>query len=462
MSSTRFGIEWIYGEFLISRFAGGRSVEQWQAPYPVTDLTSLSRAMHDASNHIDLPRGGDVAIAYEDDLHTHEFVEVPKLSRRDLEKHLARRVEQSKPFDGPAAWCYHPAHPGQKLEGVLLHLMPKDVVEAVIRICGEYYLTPRRLVPLTEVISEHVPALAAEEADVLLLIALFSQRVQLVVAHGDGEVLFVRELQYSWQNENLDRLIVDINRTIGYAKQRIGLKPDRAWVMGEHARVVMDAFQRELVCPVSIDEGALEKDFWMAEVARLPQRLDSNFIPRLARRAVSRKSLMRAAVLTGMSLVGAAAAVGGVVAWLSSSSQVHPEKVRSNIARLEQQILHLEDELRVFDLEQLRLDHLTADAFNLPALFLSHLGDMVPPGLVLLSVNVARHEAYWSIEISGSTELPFETAPRQFARLEARLAGSPWNAEITESWREAWMQQLRSGGAAQQGSVGFRIVGRLR
>ena len=51
MSNTRFGIEWIYGEFLISRFAGGKSVEHWSAPYPVTDLQSLSRAMFDASQH---------------------------------------------------------------------------------------------------------------------------------------------------------------------------------------------------------------------------------------------------------------------------------------------------------------------------------------------------------------------------------------------------------------------------
>lgn len=460
--STRFGIEWIYGEFLISRFAGGKSVEHWQAPYPVTDLASLSRAMHDASRKIDLPRGGDVAIAYEDDLHTHEFLEVPKLGKRDLEKHLARRVEQSKPFDDAAAWCYHPAKPGQKLEGVLLHLMPRRIVEAVTRICGEYYLTPKRLVPLTEIISEHVPKLGAEGSEVLLLIAMFSERVQLVVAHGDGEVLFVRELQYAWQNDNLDRLVVDINRTIGYAKQRIGLRPDRAWVMGEHAHRVIDAFEKDLECPVKVDDTAVATDFWMAEVAGLPQRLDSNFIPRLARRAVSRKSLLRAAVLTGFSLFGAAATVGAVVQWLVSTKMLDAQTIQVDIAEFEQNILHLQEELRVFDLEQLRLNQLTVDAFNMPALFLSHLGNMVPNGLVLLTANVVREDDYWTIELAGTTDLPFEQAPSEFALLESRLAARPWNAEITESWRDTWMEQLKSGGAAAEGSVGFRITGRLR
>lgn len=462
MSNTRFGIEWIYGEFLISRFAGGRSVEQWSAPYPVTDLQSLSRAMFDASQHIDLPRGGDVAIAFEDDLHTHEFLEVPPLRKRDLEKHLALRVEQSKPFEDEAAWCYHPAKPGQKMEGVLLHLMPRRIVEAVIRICGEYYLTPKRLVPLTEIISEHVPKLEADAQDVLLMIAMFAERVQLVVAYGDGEVLFVRELQYDWQNDNIDRLVVDINRTIGYVKQRISLRPDHAWVMGEHARSVIDVFARDLDCPVGVDDSATATDFWMAEVAGLPQRLDSNFIPRLARRAVSRKSLMRAAVLTGFSLFGAAAAMGAVVQWLVSTKALDAETIRADIASLEQDILHMEEELRVFDLEQLRLNQLTADAFNLPALFLSHLGDMVPDGLVLLNADVVREDTHWTIELSGTTELPFDAAPAEFALLESRLSAPPWNAEITESWRDAWMEQLKSGGAAMDGAVGFRMRGKLR
>lgn len=462
MSSTRFGIEWIYGEFRISRFSSGAVIEQWYAPYPVTDLASLGRAMFEASSHIDLPRGGDVAIAYEDDLHTHEFLEVPHLSRRDLEKHLALRVEQSKPFDEQAAWCYHPAKPGQKMEGVLLHLMPRRVVEAVVRICGEYHLTPKRLVPLTEIISEHVPKLGAEEQEVLLLIALFSQRVQLVVAHGDGEVLFVRELQYSWQNDNLDRLTADINRTIGYTKQRIGLRPDCAWVMGEHAQSVIGTFAQDLDCPVEIDPSALEPDFWMSEVAGLPQRLDSNFIPRLARRAVSRRSLMRAAVLTGIALLASAVGVGGIVEWLLETKRLDSERLNGDIVLLEQQIVHLEEELRVFDLEQLRLNQLTADAFNLPALFVSHLGDMVPDGLVLLNVSVSRTEEAWNVDLTGTTELPFDRAPEAFALLEARLTGAPWNVRIEESWQDTWMQQLKSGSAAMDTTVGFRVRGALR
>ncbi len=461
MSSTRFGIEWIYGEFLISRFANGESVEQWQAPYPVNDLRSLSHAMHDASAHIDLTRGGDVAIAYEDDLHTHEFLQVPRMSRRDLERHLSVRVEGSKAFDGRAAWCYHPAVPGENMEGVLLHLMPKDIVDAVTRVCGEYYLVPKRLVPLTEIISEHIKKLEAQSEDVLLIIAIFQRRMQLVVAHGDGEVLFVRELQYSSQDENIDRLVVDINRTIGYAKQRIGVRPDRAWLMGEHAPRVIGAFQGELDCPVAVDETATRTDFWTAEVAGLPQRLSSNFIPSLARRAMGRKSLMRAAVLTGWTLVAAAMLVGVVIQTVIGSP-IDRNLIEQRIEDVTVDIQRVEGELHAIDLEQVRLNQLTADAFNLPALFLSHLGDMVPDGVVLHSVNIVRGEQSWRLEIEGVASQSLDRAPVVFEEFQNTLAAAPWRARITESWRTTWMQQLRSGSAAQEGDVGFRIRGTVR
>ena len=94
--------------------------------------------------------------------------------------------------------------------------------------------------------------------------------------------------------------------------------------------------------------------------------------------------------------------------------------------------------------------------------FLSHLGDMVPDSLVLLNANVVREDTHWTIELTGTTNLPFDQAPAAFALLESRLAEPPWNAEITRSWQDAWMEQLKSGGAAMDGTVGFHMTGRLR
>ena len=209
-SYTRFGIEWAYNEFRVGRLENGECKDFWTAPYAVKDLFDLNRAMYDASQQIDLRSGGTIAIAYEDDLHTHEFLEVPAMGKKDLQKFVERRVTQDKSFDGAAAHCFHNAKRNNKVDGILLHMMPKSIVDALIRICEEYYLHPRRLVPLTEILSEHVRKLGAEADDILLVVAIFNRRVQMLVANGRGDILFVRELAYAWRHDKTDRLVVEV------------------------------------------------------------------------------------------------------------------------------------------------------------------------------------------------------------------------------------------------------------
>ncbi|MEN7343992.1 MAG: hypothetical protein AAAFM81_13660, partial [Pseudomonadota bacterium] len=220
--SIDYGIEWAYGEFRISKLRGNEVVESWKSPEPVTDLMSLNAAMYEACHHVDISKGGSVAIAYEDDLHTHEFLEVPPMGRRDMEKYLTRHVTENKPFTTDAAWRFHPVSREGRVDGVLLHLMPKYIVDAVMRICEEFYLKPKLLVPLTEIMSEYVPGLHCDENEALLLIALFDERTQMLISSDKGEILFVRELSYAWNKDNQERFSADINRTAGYAKQRIG------------------------------------------------------------------------------------------------------------------------------------------------------------------------------------------------------------------------------------------------
>ena len=460
--STDFGIEWAYGEFHIARFHHGECVEQWTSPYPVNDLSDINSALYDASEHIDLSRGGDIAIAYEDDMHTHEFVETPKMSRRDLEKFLQRRVERHKAFEGDAAWCYHDVSRNQQSTGVLLHLMPKRIVDAVIRICEEYNLRARRLVPLTEIMSEHVPSYQAKDDDVILVIALFATRVQMIVAHGNGNVLFVRELKHSWKSDAFGRFIVEINRTIGYARQHIGPILTGAYIIGEYAPQLIDEIKSQLDVKVEVDEQATARSFWMQEVSELPQKLSSNFIPRLARRALTRKAGIRFGVLVATGLSVASLLIAAVMEIMIAQTGYDEKMMATEITSLELKIEDLKSDLRELETNEKRLNQLTADAFNLPAVFLSHLGALIPANMSLTQANINRSDAYWDIELTGTSKLLLSELPFALAQLEAKLVSPPWNVSITQSWQEVWMEQLRNGGAAQDMVSGFQISGRLR
>lgn len=461
--SIDYGIEWAYGEFRIARLKGKNVLESWKSPTPVTDLGSLSAAMYEACHHVDISRGGTVAIAYEDDLHTHEFLEIPPLSSKDLHKYLSRHVESNKPFEGEAAWRYHAVKRGSGVDGVLLHLMPREIVNAVIRICGEFYLKPKLLVPLTEVMSEYVPVLNVPDEDkAILLIALFDERTQMLVSSRSGEILFVRELSYPWNETTSNRLAMDVSRTIGYVKQRIGGGISNAWLIGDQVEDALTDLSEKIDVNVSLDPAAGAPSFWMVQVAQLPQRISSNFIPVLARHSITSKTFIRGSIMMSVITAISALAIGMLVEYNIFQNRTDGKRLQSQINARHQELFHLENEVKRMDVEKTKLDILNVDAFNLPAIFLSHLGDLVPDGLMLTKAEVTRTSTTWEITIAGSSLVSLADVAPLLAEFENTLSSSPWNTEITLSWEQAWMKQLEQGRAAQSGDIGFEIKGRFR
>ncbi len=460
--SIDYGIEWAYGEFRIARMRGNEVIESWKSPRPVTDLASLSAAMYEAAHHVDISRGGSVAIAYEDDLHTHEFLEVPPLTPKDLNRYLERHVEQDKPFEGDAAWRTHPVSRGTHSNGVLLHLMPKYIVSAVMRICEEFYLSPKLLVPLTEIMSEYVRKLEAEPDHALLLIALFDDRTQMLVSSDEGEILFVRELSYPWQEENTARLTVDINRTIGYAKQRIGGNITDAWLIGELADRAKESLSDGIEVELASDPIAAEPVFWMRQVTALPQNIASNFIPALARRSITSKTFMRAGVMMSGITVVVALGFAALIELTLLEHRTDQQKLQHDISDINDELLTLTSEVELMHVEKTKLDILNIDAFNLPAIFLSHLSDLVPEGLVLTKAEVVRGVHSWDIVLRGKSVVSLGEVAPLLAEFQRRLTGEPWNTSIVISWEKAWMQQLRAGLASQSADVGFEIRGQFQ
>lgn len=460
--SIDYGIEWAYGEFRLARLRGGEVVQSWKSPTPVTDLASLNEAMYEAAYHVDISRGGSVAIAYEDDLHTHEFLEVPPLSSKDLNKFLSRRADQDKPFEDEASWRHHPVSKGSNVDGVILHLMPKYIVEAVMRICQDYYLMPKLLVPLTEIMSEYVPKLGMNHDEAVLMIALFDDRTQMLVSSGCGEILFVRELSYPWNASNSERLTTDINRTIGYSKQRIEGELNKGWMIGENAESATTDLFGKIDVELSYDEVAAKAEFWMTQVAALPQALSSNFIPTLARRSITGKTFLRAAVMTSAIVFVSAITISGIVEYIIYNSGIDDKELVADIVSLETDLLSAQSELDVLMLESAKLDILNVDSFNLPAIFLSHLGDLVPPEITLKSASIVQAEDAWNIELKGISATSLASAAAPLSRLEDALTREPWNTKITTSWQDSWMKQFESGAATQTETIGFELSGEFR
>jgi len=459
---TSIGISWTYTEFHVVTTRNGKVESTWSSPQPVTSLRDFSDALFNACNALSLKQGGHVSIAYESDVHTHEFFELPKMAKKDLHKYLQRRIILEKPFKEDASWCYHEAHHGKNTEGVLLHLMPKDIVDAMIRICDDFFFVAKRLVPLTEIFTSHIASLKLDRNEKLLLIALFENRVQMVVARGNGEILFVRELGYAWSENNGERLITDADRTLRYAKQRTGGSISRIIMMGDQSESAMNVLNKTVTLPIVIDESSADCFFWAKKVSDLPISNANNFIPKLARRALTRRTALRSAVMSLAFLLMLTVSFTAWVEYKVYNSNEPEIQIEADVKKLQRQIEHIEQQMLLAERDRSQLSKFTVSGLNLPVIFFNHLGNLTPADMILSSAEIHREKKGWHFRLTGKSSLQFTRIPESLTRLESGFAAKPWNASIEQSWRSTWLAQLQAGAASNDSVTGFEMSGVLR
>jgi len=464
LKTTRYAISWLYGEFRIVRLQRGKIVERWSANQQVETVEDLSSALQEAAKHIDLSRGGDLAVVHEHDLHTHDFLQVPAMKKRDLEKFLARRVQQNKSFEEPAAWCYHEVVHTDGSEGVLLHQLPKSIVESTLAACIAPGLEPTRYVPLTEIVSAYMPTYKVPATDVFVIVALFNARIEIIVTFGTGEVAFVRELNYGHVQETVERLVTDINRTIRYAKQQLRTKIEEVWFLGtvlEDAHTTLESGVDSQLRFIP-DESA-GPYFWALQAAALSNKsLNANFISAPAQKSITSQRTRRAAVWVSILLMTISTGITAGIEWMVNDSQNEIGHLQVEIIDIEHKLAIVEETLELEKNLEKKLQVLTGTTSNLPTMFNQHLARMVPAGITLSTVKVVRQAGYWSVKLSGTAADGLEGAVQHLRAFEDALTAPPWSLQLEEDWRPTWFDQLQNGNLAIDGRIGFEFVGNIQ
>lgn len=460
MITSDFAISWIYQEFHACRLQHGTASRHWTAPYPVTELAEFNRALVQAGEELGMHRGGTLAITYESDQHLHRFLDLPPLGKRDLERHLMRRAAQEKPFTEEAAHGYSVLNSTRFGTGALLHLLPRPLLDAIIRICQENHLVPVRLVSLTDVVRHHVASRGLPEEDIILVVALFDGRVELVAATGRGEGLFVRELQFDWRGEQVERLRLDIERTLLYLKQRQQIV-EHLLFMGAGAETAIDALRAEFTLPLETVNNGTEPWFWAHAASLLPRDVASNLIPKHVRNAVRTQRILHGSSWIAVAAVLSAIVISATVEYLRwQQRQTDPSWAeRYSALRLQRDEYRQREEM-LHALEQ-QLADLTPDRQNVPAQFLARLGTIVPSPAFLQHAEISWDADEWRFKIEGGTHTTMADAITTLESIERNLEAAPWHGVVSDSWRTDWLERLRNGGATDSGLVGFRLDGTL-
>jgi hypothetical protein len=216
-------ISWVFGEFRAVRLQRGKVLGVYHAAEAVNSLAEFAEAVGTAHTALALP-SGPVALVFANDDCGHLSFETPPTAAADLERMVARRVDADKPFSEAAAWTYRAVADERAQTGrtVLLHLAPKRLVDAMIRICEEHFLQVRSIVPLAELVARvALPACTTSE-DVVIAAVVLRERAVLSVVRADASVVFARTVVIGEHDSPDERVLLEINRTALFAKQKIG------------------------------------------------------------------------------------------------------------------------------------------------------------------------------------------------------------------------------------------------
>ena len=454
-------ISWIYGDFRVLRLQRDKVMGVYHAAEAVTDLAAFAEAVATAHSALALP-SGPIAVVFANDDCGHLSFEAPPTSAADLERMVARRVDTEKTFIEAASWTYRAVVDERAQTGrtVLLHLAPKRFVDAIIRICEEYFLQVRSVVPLAELVARVALPACTSADEVVIATAVLRDRAVLSVVRADASVVFARTVALGEYGEVDDRIPLEINRTALFAKQKIGKSIDAACVFAADAALAARISpQLELTLR---DVPVVDNEFtWARALAAQNLAQLGNLVPRFRQRALSQRSLTRAAMLAS-AVLWVVAIVS--VAWVTQfNSRVAG---RGSIAQAALPALETETATLTAELEQLtarrqRLDELSPTLAAVPAGFMHQAGLDLPASLTLTQARVRRVDGGWDFRLEGLADSRLEVTLPTLEHLSASLEGAPWHAVVNPGWRQTWLQQLRSGAAAN-GPIRFALHGQLQ
>ena len=124
--------------------------------------------------------------------------------------------------------------PTKKNNAALLHLLPKATLDQLNFACQKAHLRLVRVMPTSAVLIGQLKQLPLEKDEVALLVATTGPSTTIVIGRKDGRVALGRVLANSWSTA-LDRVWVDLTRSIGFAEQQCGVPVNSVWLFGPGA-----------------------------------------------------------------------------------------------------------------------------------------------------------------------------------------------------------------------------------
>jgi len=364
---------------------------------------------------------------------------VPPVKGTALHKVIQRQAVQQKFFPGEAAYASQMLASSKANPRVLLHLLPRLVLNQFMLACRRNDLHLVSVLPASVVVQRQLPPLELQRTDLVMLAAETAGSTTTVVCDGDGRLFLARTLQGTW-NEDAAKLALDLNRTVLYVTQQFNVTVNRGLCLfGPGAAAQAPVIQRQIQLPVTVSPVPCEPFYWPTEALKVRPDLAPNFQTPELQKAPQRRVFAKVVAVAAMLLL-----LGSIS--LTAYSLVQSRREQATVRKFNEQIGQLETRQRDFERldaelkrKQLAIDVVLGDRPSpKPAWLLAYLGQVVPSDLVITNFNVRRESDYYRVKLAGTYQPAGVTpgAPAVAASVEnlkAALAAAPFYMSILEN-----------------------------
>ena len=435
MDQTILCLSWLNGHFRAMSVHRGMISGKWEAPQVMEELADFPALLSEAVEKTHYA-GSNVALILAHPRLTHQLVETPPAKGWLLERFLTRRVAQLKTFDSEAIWSYEPTPPTKGANSLILHLFPKPLLDQLVEACSEVGLHLLKVFPATVALMEGINALGMDKDEVALLAAETGGTTAVVIGQKNGPKYLARSVNNTW-TQNVNRVVVDMHRTILFVEQQFGVTVKSFWLSGPNANEQASTVQSLVKVPVKVS-SVVDTFYWAKNGLDLPASNSNNLVSVQLQKAPMRRVLLRVTALLIALLVIASVATAAFVEKDVRDRQVQINQQKAETAKYMEKRATWQQRYDVLNEQKEFLRDANAQKVApVPVWWLGYIGDALPEELLLTHLQTRQLDEGWSVTLSGTlqgtTNKPSLVLSRAVSRLTNNLVNGPFAFKITRS-----------------------------
>jgi hypothetical protein len=426
------GISWLNGQVrAVARLRGGEP----DGPEAVLDRGHPELSPEALRQAVALTgfQGRDVTIALAHSRLLQLQVEAPPAKGAVLSAYLQAQVDRLKGWEEPAVWAAQRMARPQGGDAILLHVLPRSLLEQVTAACGAAGLQLTALVPVPGIMAGQLVALGGPSDSLVMLTADFGGLTSVLVGRPDGRLLAVRTIGAGWAVQP-ERLVTDLRRTLLYAGQQADGGVVGIWNLGAGVPEALQRLADSLNLRADSFQPAAEECFWARAAAGWVPAQAPNFVPKDPMAASRRQALSRLAVVSA----GLLALISGTVAayFLHVSGEHRRIISRIETSALELQGTHVELRRLQDSMAEYRasIKALREEAPPpVAAWFQAYLAEACPAEIQLTGASVSHENDGWRFRLQGQLAAGPDSSGRlgdALVQLTDRLGQPPLRAQI--------------------------------